>query len=97
MDDDSPLTQTNCAGCPRCAAEGCLSPPGEEAGTPEGCRLVFGAIGLFLMPLVLAIVGAKWLGTTGVMQFLGGLAGLAVGMTASVVAGRIGRCGKGCP
>ena len=57
-------------------------------GELTGWRLGLAACGMFLGPLVLAIVGALLAGPTDTGQFLGGVTGLAVGAVAAVWTGR---------
>ena len=52
----------------------------------SGWRLGLASIGLFLVPMALAIAGAALLGGSGSAQFIGAIAGLILGVAASTVA-----------
>ena len=71
----------SCSSCPMTECR-------EKAGKPVDSRLagwsfVFSSIGVFLVPLVLALTGAVLAGGSETRRFLFGAAGLLVGMLAS--------------
>ena len=63
---------------------------GAAAG-PRGARLVLAAVGVFLAPLGMAVVGAAVVSGDAGRQGLGALAGLAVGVLAAGLIGRWAR------
>ena len=81
-----------CAGCPICGSgqsgEGPDSTAPEDAETGMGTT-VLAPMGLFLLPVVTAMLGALWGAVAAFGQLLGGLAGLALGMGVAVVAVRV--------
>jgi len=81
---------------------GCRSCPtfdgsdGQKGGALCGWRLSVAALVVFLVPLILAIVGAMVAGSSQTARLIGAAAGLAVGITAAILAGRFIRpAGKG--
>ena len=74
-----------CPDCGRCRIDSV------QVGGPAGWRLALGAAGLFLLPVVLAIVGAVVVGTTAASRFAAACGGLVAGMVLAVVAGRLMR------
>ena len=72
------------AGCGGCAIE-----PADAAGGPAGWRLVAAAAGIFLLPLALAVGGAALAGPGGAAQLLGAIVGLAAGVGAAAIVGKI--------
>ena len=90
MDGTSVKKTGGCACCGSCHTDATT-----DAAGARGWRLGAGAAGMFLLPLALAVVGAmvctgyeRWL------QWLACLGGLATGLVASVVVGRLlGVCG----
>ncbi|HUS90617.1 MAG TPA: SoxR reducing system RseC family protein [Phycisphaerae bacterium] len=74
-------------GCTRC---GVHEPP-TGASPLEGGRLVAASLGVFMLPLVLAIVGAAVAGGEGTRQLLGALGGLVVGLAGGVCVARLAR------
>ena len=97
---NDPMNQTNqqpaaeCpVRCPHCAAADRESE--QPLAGPQGWRLVTASIGVFLLPLGLALAGAAGGGETKVGQFVGAVAGLAAGLAGSVLVARlIRRTGK---
>ena len=85
MDTDHEPGERNSSGCSRCAP--CDSPTPEGTGDPplSGWRLALASMGLFLAPGILAIAGAVCSSGSQGAQFLGAIAGLAIGMTGAVV------------
>jgi len=80
------------SGCTRCGLH--AAPP--DVPVLRGWRLTVSALGVFLLPLVLAVAGAVVVGGEGGRQFLGALAGLAVGLAGGVLIGRcVSRSAKG--
>ncbi len=77
------------ADCPQCPEAG--QGEGDGAGVLIGWRLTLAAGGVFLMPLILAIVGASVAGTGQVAKFLGAGAGFGVGVVAAIITGRVVR------
>ena len=72
------------AGCGGCAIE-----PASVPGGLGGWRLVAAAAGIFLLPLALAVGAAALAGPGGAAQLLWAIAGLAVGVGAAAIVGRI--------
>jgi hypothetical protein len=72
----------SCAGCgsDQCPAAGELS-----QRTLQGWRLASVSIGCFLVPLVLAVIGAICVRFSPQAQLVGALAGLALGCVSSVL------------
>lgn len=83
------------SGCSGCVGEPTRAAPRQSVAEPGprmslyGGRLVAASMGLFLGPLVLAVVGASCFDPAGGWQLLGAVAGLSAGMAASVAAARI--------
>jgi hypothetical protein len=88
----------DCSSCSGCTMRDEL---GEDSGTDpllSGWRLGMVSAGLFLGPVFLAIAGAACCGDGEGVQFLGATAGLGMGMTGSVVVGKLlHRTGKSRP
>jgi hypothetical protein len=78
--------ETSCAGCAACRSRDCPAEGGGDGPVLEGRGLVAASTGLFLGPIVLAVVGAAWFDQSDVARLLGALAGLGVGVAASVAA-----------
>ena len=74
-------------GCHGCAM--CECPAAEGVGPVSGWRLGLAAMGLFLGPIVLAIVGAACCRESQAGQLLGAVAGLVVGMVGAVAIARL--------
>lgn len=74
-----------CAGCEGCEPR--LSQASECPG-PGGARAVLAPMGLFLFPVLLAILGAMLGRFTAIGELIGGLLGLAAGMATSILAAR---------
>ncbi len=77
------------SGCSHCS--GCEEPRSLEENQSTvsgGSRWLLVPVGLFLFPVVLAILGAILGGITAIGELLGGLLGLAAGMAMSVFAAR---------
>ena len=77
------------SGCLGCPVQDCPAGDREDDLPVSGWRLGLSAMGLFLGPSVLAIVGAMCYGNSRGAQFLGAIAGLVIGMTASVVLAKL--------
>ena len=84
MDVDHRPKAIGCARCATCPIQDC--PAQDEQGAPAlyGRRLALASMGLFVSPVVLAIAGAAAAGGSESAQFAGGVAGLGVGLVASV-------------
>jgi len=81
--------------CAHCVLEHCPLDCTEEEVRLRGRRLGMAAVGMFLVPVLLAIAGAMSLRGSYPAQLLGGLVGLAVGMLAArMVAARLARGSK---
>lgn len=76
------------AACPHCAGGVCPSANDAEPSTVRGPCLVGSAIGLFLLPVLLAIGGAVAAGPNETAQLVGALVGLGIGMAGSILAAR---------
>ena len=84
------MTELKLAG--DCAAD-CDQCPSQEAGSQvdgpyRGGRLAAVAAAYFLGPLALAVAGAVLAGPEQITRFLGGTAGLALGLVAAALAAR---------
>ena len=55
---------------------------------PRGAWLAWSAVGLFLLPLLLALLGAVVVDYGGGSELLGALAGLGIGMAGSILVAR---------
>ena len=77
---------SGCSHCPGC--EEPRSSEGNQTAVSGGSRWLLVPVGLFLFPVVLAILGAILGGITAIGELLGGLLGLAAGMAMSVFAAR---------
>jgi len=76
-------------GCPSCSRAKSV-PEG-----PSGWRLTLPAVGIFLAPLALAVVGAAVSGPGEAGRALGAVGGLVAGLGGAIVAGRLlGRKGR---
>lgn len=62
-----------------------------------GWRLGLASMGLFLGPVVLAILGAMWSGRSHEARFLGAITGLGIGMAGSVAVAKLLRRDKKAP
>ena len=78
-------TGTRCGGCSSRPIQNCPLGGNREESLLSSWLLVVAAMGLFLEPGFLAIVGASCLGESHGARFMGAIVGLAVGMTGSVV------------
>ncbi len=74
--------KATCHGCCACGDTGA------RPGPVSGWRLVMLSGLLFLMPAVLAVIGAAAIGTSQERQFLGAAAGFLIGMGAAVRMGK---------
>jgi hypothetical protein len=89
MFDDRSTGDAHGPACRGCAMGECpASGEAEEAGPVAGWRLGMASLGLFVGPVVLAILGAACCRGSQAGQLLGGVAGLVVGMIGSVVIAR---------
>ena len=77
------------AACEKCPVENCPTGGATPADAPRGWRLVLTSIGFFLAPLLLALLGSACLAETGTGQFVGGVAGLALGLAGAAVVSRL--------
>lgn len=82
------IDEAQCSACPECPAESCLNIRMGESDI-QGWRMCLAATGLFIAPIAVAIAGAWVLGPGHLGQFIGGVVGLAAGMTGAVVASRL--------
>ena len=81
--------------CAHCMLEDCLLDRTQEYVRLRGRRLGIAAVGMFLVPVLLAIIGAMSFGGSHPAQLLGGLGGLALGMLAArTIARRLAPGGK---
>lgn len=93
-DGDRETFRPDCSGCQGCPNDGPASQDGSETPWSDGPPVVVSIV-FFLGPLATAIFGAAWLNHSGASQLAGAVAGLAVGMIASLAAGRfLMRVGK---
>lgn len=76
--------------CAHCMLEDCPLDRTEEETRLRGRPLGLAAIGMFLAPVLLAIIGAMSFRSSYPAQLLGGLGGLAVGILAArIIAWRL--------
>lgn len=89
---DTPNTEksagaSGCEGCSGC--DHSHETPRSVSGGLCGWPLATAAFFVFVLPLVLAILGAVWVGRNPNTQLLGALAGFVVGVLLAVVVARI--------
>jgi len=84
MQEQSPLPE-NCSRCSACGAGNSAKPRATDRPHLTGCCLILPAVGLFIVPPVLAIAGAILAGENCDAQFFGAIAGLLAGIAAAVV------------
>jgi len=77
-----------CPGCTGCSADDCPPEQDRDPELPSGWGLALAWVGVGLGPVFLAIAASAWAGQDQGAQLAAGLAGLAVGMIASVVVAR---------
>jgi len=84
--------------CNSCAPGGCSGNQVQGEHTLEGWRLICAAIAVFVLPWVLAVLGAVCGGFLAVGQWVGAVVGLTAGMLAVWSAARFLESGarKGC-
>lgn len=78
------LDCTNCSVC-----SGTDDGPLPQKGLLRGGRFVLASVGLFLAPIVLAILGAAWCGESVHRQVFGAIGGLGLGMVGAVAIARV--------
>jgi hypothetical protein len=85
--------RSNRPGCYRCRVEHC--PSGDCSASPVlvGWRLGLACLGLFLGPVLLAILGAALIGEDCGAQLPVAISGLGLGMLGSILAARQLSCG----
>ncbi|MBN1588817.1 MAG: hypothetical protein JW888_04820 [Pirellulales bacterium] len=88
MQTDSHPCSRDRSACPHCGGDACPTPDESDPTAMSGSRFVLAAMGLFLAPLVLAILGAVVAGRRAEAQLIGALGGLALGMAGSVLVAR---------
>ena len=90
MQSDPPPCSQDRASCPHCSAGVCpISSEGDNATPPlSGHSVVGSAVGLFLVPLLLALAGAVLAGSDMGAQVVGALAGLGLGLLGSILFAR---------
>ncbi|NQU20225.1 MAG: hypothetical protein HQ567_03010 [Candidatus Nealsonbacteria bacterium] len=81
-------TRPDCTGCP---GAGGGNETGPDVGTLAGWRLAAVSIGLFLGPILLALIGAACFSARAESQLLGAIAGLLIGIGGSVAVARLVR------
>ena len=78
-------TESHCSSCSACPIEDCPTDGGNDPQLLVGWQFGFASMGLFLGPVVLAIIGAAWcFGESSEGRLLGAIAGLMLGMVASM-------------
>ena len=87
--------EMNRSRCSACGREECPAKDYQDDSSLYGWRLGLASIGLFLSPILLAIVGAMCFGRSSAAQFVGALAGLSVGLAVPIAAVRLRRRGDG--
>lgn len=81
--------------CSTCPVDDCFGKNTSDDIPLAGGRFVLASLGLFLGPLVPALIGAVWAGETPVGQLCGALVGLGLGMVGAVgIAGILRRVSK---
>ena len=89
--DESRVSQCS-SECSQCSVDaGCAG----EASVFSGWRLALRAAWVFLAPLAAAIVGAAIAGGGAVSQWIGAMAGFALGVVVTAGAGRLARGNTG--
>ena len=88
MNPDPKPLGLNCR-CSCCSVQDCPADGSRDDLPLCGWRLGLFSMGMFLVPGVLAIVGAMCYAESRVAQFLGAIAGLVIGMAGSVVFGKL--------
>lgn len=91
MDTDHEPGELHSSGCSGCSFRDCPAEEVPDGWLLSGWRLALASMGLFLAPGILAIAGAVYYSKSQGAQFLGAIAGLAVGMTGSVVLAKLPR------
>ena len=84
MDPHHESTETKCPVCPECPGHTCPEPEQAEGSKLSGWRLCLAAIGCFLGPITLAILGAVYAGSSAEAQLTGALVGLGIGVVCAV-------------
>ena len=79
----------SCSSCAKCPTEDCPAKKETEEPRLRGRSLGLAAIGLFIAPIALAVVGSLCIGESDGAQFAGALTGLGLGMGASAVLARL--------
>ena len=82
-------TEAVCSDCPRCSGGDRPSEEESDRALLLGWRLGLSAAGLFLGPVVLAIVGALLLDDSPASQLAGATAGLGLGLAVSVAVAKV--------
>ncbi len=70
----------------------CSQPLPDATEGPRGWRLVLPTIGVFLVPLILAMAGAVMAGRNRTSEFFGATAGLLIGLIAAAGISHWVRC-----
>ena len=92
MHAECEATRQDCPGCHGGIPEDCSAHDAEGRPPLSGWRLALISLGMFLGPAVLAVLGAACGGGSGMRQFLGGTAGLGLGMGVTLCVSRfVGR------
>ncbi|UCH36273.1 MAG: hypothetical protein JSV65_07940 [Armatimonadota bacterium] len=86
--NDEP-TEANRASCSGCPIRDCPAQSDEDGTLLSGRRLGLAASGLFLAPIVLALVGAACFAAGSVGQLLGAAVGFGAGVTCAVIATKL--------
>ena len=84
--DHHRTTRPDCAGC---SVADCRSESEPDVGTLSGWRLAAMSMGLFLGPILLALIGAACLASRPESQLLGAMAGLLLGIGGSVTVAKL--------
>jgi len=77
--------------CPGCSVGDCRDEAEPDAGTLTGWRLAAVSMGLFLGPILLALIAAACFSSRPESQLLGALTGLSIGIGGSVAVARLVR------
>ncbi len=81
--------EASCGSCGKCPIGSCPEDPADQGAIPKGWRLVGSAIGVFLLPVILAVCGAAVAGNSESMRFIGAATGLTLGLAGAIVVGKL--------
>jgi len=88
MQTDSHRCPEDRSACPHCAGDARPASDEDNGAAAEGGPLVWWAIAVFLLPLLLALLGALVAGSAGGAQLIGAACGLGLGLLGSILLAR---------